>query len=87
MSWRFPETKYVNINTSRMQITHILSEANEVKDAIHCAESQERTDEEIADLMHSCETYFRIRQNEGADIHQIFSRVVGKNMVRGYYDD
>lgn len=87
MSWRFPETKFVNINTIRKQIPHILSEANEVKDTIQCAEPQKRTDEEVADLMHSCETYFRIRQREGADIHQIFSRIVEKNRHRGYYDD
>lgn len=83
MSWRFPPVKFVDINTVNKQLEHVQSEAMEVRYALY----QHRIDEEMADLLHSCETYFRIRQREGSDIHQIFNQVVEKNRARGYYDD
>lgn len=83
MAWRFPEVKFVRTNTKEEQVGHILSEAVEVYYALL---DKKGLDEEMADLLHSCETYFRIRQREGCDVHKVFSRVIEKNRKRGYYE-
>ncbi|MEG6615367.1 hypothetical protein V6C27_02840 [Peptococcaceae bacterium 1198_IL3148] len=48
--------------------------------------SRQRVDEEMADLLHSAETYFRIREREGLDVPATFRSVVRKNQSRGYYE-
>lgn len=82
VNWIFPEVKFVQENNSAKQAIHVFSEAEEAR-AEFC---QEKLDEEMADLLHSCETYFRIRQKEGLDIYKQFKSVITKNAMRGYYD-
>ncbi|ABO51122.1 hypothetical protein Dred_2612 [Desulforamulus reducens MI-1] len=82
-SYAFPAVKFVASNSVPKQLFHIVSELIEVANATQ--ENQNRTDEEMADLLHSCETYFRIREREGVDVRHIFLKVIKKNIVRDYY--
>lgn len=86
MNGHFPKAKFVQEVSSRKQITHALGEICEVYDALTENEPIQRIDEEMADLLHSCETYFHIRELEGADVAAIFAGVVEKNWARGYYE-
>lgn len=92
MKGHFPAVKFAIINTPEKQMSHVLSEAREVE-----SESYDdfgfsnkdvewaKVDEEMADLLHSCETYFRIREREGLNVDELFANVVEKNRKRGYY--
>ena len=85
--WRFPEIKFTRKNGSGKQITHVLNEAMEVCNELSAKEfNQENIDMEMADLYHSAETYFRIRQREGVSVEEIFRGVIAKNKARGYYN-
>ncbi len=81
MKGHFPVIRFVRENSIYEQLMHVQSEAIEVKYALY----QHRVDEEMADLLHSCETYFRIREREGLDVEATFAKVVEKNSRRGYY--
>ena len=81
MKGHFPQIKFVKINSRYKQVIHVLSESKEVSGA----KGDHELDMEIADLLHSCETYFRIRENEGLDVEALFRKIVEKNQVRGYY--
>lgn len=85
LNGHFPEARFVRENNNLEQLDHVASEAKEVADVIVSNEI-EKVDEEMADLLHSCETYFKIRELEGADIEAIFASVVKKNRARGYYE-
>ena len=64
---------------------HICSEAIEFLKEILCGD-MDKADIEAADLYHSIETYFRIRENEGVDLGAVFGAVIRKNEERGYYE-
>jgi NTP pyrophosphatase (non-canonical NTP hydrolase) len=86
-TWRFPEVKFANTNNSYEQAEHVIAEALEVLAEI-CEGKIDwhKVDMEMADLLHSCETYFRIREREGTDNTKTFDAVIAKNRARGYYD-
>lgn len=86
LNGHFPEAKFVREASAARQLEHVISETIEVAIARINHERINRVDEEMADLLHSCETYFRIRELEGVDIAAIFEAVVEKNRARGYYE-
>jgi len=79
--YAFPKANFADNNTLDEQLTHIKSEFVEAMKA----EGMGERDEELMDLWHSIETYFRMRQNQGIDVHAVAAAVVGKNAERGYY--
>lgn len=83
-SYNFPEAKFARLNNDEEQITHILSEANEVAEAVLFGTN---VDLELADLTHSLETYWRKKERlyGPAHVNAIFDRVISKNNARGYY--
>lgn len=90
MNHNFPETKFVKEDYTYGQIKHILSEADEVRELFDHHREGSITSEknamgifdEIADLMHSCESLCRMLPKEMEDARQ---RVIQKNRDRGYY--
>ena len=87
VSYNFPATTFARINDQVEQLSHVMSEINEVRDAIKNNESAERIDEELVDLFHSLETLFRIYQRELGDeyVEDLFAQIEDKNRERGYY--
>lgn len=85
LTFNFPETRFVAENTLGQQIDHIMSEAEEVVAAAEI--SNEAVEEELADLTHSLETFWRKMQLERGEeyVEELFDRVEEKNRVRGYY--
>lgn len=83
--YNWPETRFVHENTPGQQIDHILSEVDEVIEA--GPESNERIEEELADLHHSLETFWRmLEESKGQDyVQALFARTKAKNAERGYY--
>lgn len=85
--YNFPETIFVERNTLGEQIEHVLSEMDEVVEALNAHDGLDEINEELGDLAHSIETLWRII----ADYHgpefleDIFARVEAKNRARGYY--
>jgi len=92
MKYNFPATKFVKTNTIQQQIEHVLSEAQEVKDAFEAAQngtgSVEHLDIELGDLYHSLESLFRIkaRIDGKPDVTLVLQQVFDKNDERGYYE-
>lgn len=84
MTYNFPETIFTKGNTARAQALHVHSEVIEFLKEILCGD-MDKADIEAADLYHSIETYFRIRENEGVDLGAVFGAVTRKNEERGYY--
>lgn len=86
MNYNFPKTKFAEQNTIGQQIEHVLSEVEEVFLAL-LEESNERGDEELADLTHSLETLWRIIAAERGEeyVQQLFEQVIVKNAERNYY--
>ena len=80
--YAFPKSKFVDTNTLEEQEEHIRSEFVETQKA----EGQGEKDIEYMDLWHSLETYFRMRQAQGIDVHAVAAVVIEKNAVRDYYD-
>lgn len=89
IKYNFPATTFVASNTLQQQLRHVLSEMNEVRDAIRNNEGTERIDEELADVYHSLETYFRRMQLDlGAEyVDALFDIIEDKNRDRNYYGD
>lgn len=88
MHFNFPETIFVEKNSSADQIKHVLSEAKEVKAEIDRAGgNMSNVDLEMMDLLHSCETYFRMRTaGLGAKyVRGLIDQVQEKNAARHYY--
>ena len=79
--YSFPKTKFVNENTLDEQFSHIKSEYME---AVRAQGMGER-DEELMDLWHSIESYFRMREAQGVDVMLTRSQTVYKNAQREYY--
>ena len=93
--YNFPATTFAYTNDDREQIGHVLSEAGEVCDALlalaHAESSEELFDhllEEVTDLTHSLETFWRIMERKmGREfVENLFKKVIEKNRTRGYYD-
>lgn len=85
LNFNFPKSRFVAENTLGKQIDHILSEVEEVREAFEI--SNEAVEEELADLTHSLETFWRKMQLERGEeyVEALFDRVEEKNRVRGYY--
>lgn len=83
--YSFPKTKFVTENTIDQQVDHIRSEYVEFQREFTAARMG-LADHELADLYHSIETYFRMRERQGVDIKATFAEVQQKNQDRGYYD-
>lgn len=81
----FPRIKFADTNTADEQVQHIYSEMVEFMKE-HNRDKRGLRDEELMDCWHSIETYFRIRQAQGIDVHAIHTQTIKKNRVRGYYD-
>lgn len=71
-------------NTLVRQYNKILEEVAEFQRAWAMINTA-RVDEEAMDIMHACETYFRIRERQGVDVENIRQQVENKNRNRGYY--
>lgn len=84
MNYTFPETIFVDENTLEQQIEHIKSEFIEFTREIMC-EKLGSADIEAADLYHSLETYFRMREKAGISMDEVTNTVRKKNQGRGYY--
>ncbi|MEW5952647.1 MAG: hypothetical protein AB1815_02655 [Bacillota bacterium] len=80
MNYNFPATRFATENTRLEQFRHIMSEMEEAQEA-----NDVELDEEVMDILHSCETYFRMREAQGIDVGKIKVVVEAKNMARGYY--
>ena len=87
MNWNFPKTKFVDDNDRDHQFEHVVSEVVEVSNAIALQESAGRIDEELMDLFHSLETYWRIQEKERGPEYVAGMRryVTDKNAARDYY--
>jgi hypothetical protein len=83
MNYSFPPTKWVKTGLPTPQLNHILSEVREVEGSEHASMHEL---EEIVDLYHSIETYFRIQEKLGVNVDEVFINVFLKNEVRGYYE-
>jgi hypothetical protein len=89
MKFNFPETIFVAKNSAAEQAAHVLSEAKEVQQEIDKSDGRDITkiDLEMMDLLHSAESYFRLRQQgRGKEyVDGLMNTVIEKNDVRGYY--
>lgn len=88
LEFNFPATRFVRENTTGKQIHHVLSEADEVRRAMSEGEIVDRIMEEVADLTHSLETFWRLMVKDFGEeyVDAIFDRVEAKNRERGYYE-
>jgi hypothetical protein len=82
--WWFPATRFVTENNIEQQAEHIRSEYIEFQREFTAARMG-LADHELADLYHSIETYFRMREKAGIDVRAVFAEVQQKNTDRGYY--
>lgn len=89
--FNWPETIFARRNTPDEQLDHVISEVDEasVLTPSSGAEAEEALHEELADLVHSLETYWRIvgRLRGLGYVRSVFSRVEDKNRARGYYEE
>lgn len=85
MIFNFPEVKFAKTNTVEDQLKHFASECKEIIERIE-NEDFVGTFEEVADMIHSAETLFRIAQRKyQVDPAQVVAKVIKKNLERGYY--
>ncbi|RQW89913.1 MAG: hypothetical protein EHM79_02075 [Geobacter sp.] len=86
--YNFPETIFVRVNTGGQQLDHIMSEVMEVEEAVLDEDGPfDRIIEEMVDLTHSLETYWRIMEAQRGKkyVQKMFARVEAKNRARDYY--
>lgn len=95
----FPQAIFVHSNSAGEQLDHIFSEVDEIQqlgpelaeaeDDVCLKEVRRKVDLEVMDLMHSCQTYLRIRARDlGAQhVAALFAEVLEKNRARGYYEE
>lgn len=79
MHYNFPEIKKKPASLIQ-QLNKIVEEASEA------IKARIERDYEIMDLLHACETYLRMREEQGIDLKKIKDYVIKKNKERGYYD-
>jgi len=85
MHYQFPPVRWADTNTPYQQLEHIREEHGEAWQAMlkgHLGD----VDDEVMDLYHSCETYFRVRERMGIDVDAVLKRTQDKNHDRGHYD-
>lgn len=90
IAFNWPAARFAAESTQGSQIEHVLSEALEVCEALEDpAKTAADVEEELADLHHSIETYWRILQASHGPEHvaAIMARVRDKNRARGYYGE
>ncbi len=91
MIFNFPENIFLEKNSAAEQAKHVLSEAKEVLAEINNSDGRDITkiDLELMDLLHSCETYFRIRTTGRGKkyVQGLIDQVQEKNAERHYYRD
>jgi hypothetical protein len=83
VEYHFPATCFSVTNTICEQLDHLDSEWKEWQAEPLC-------DDELMeawDVIHSMETYLRIRAREGGDVMAAKAAVIAKNKARGYYFD
>jgi hypothetical protein len=90
MRFNFPKVKFADENSVRDQLRHVVSEMFEVIDG-YMGESGHVVvgiEEEVMDLTHSLETFWRIRMRTHGVRHVelLRERVEEKNRLRGYYE-
>lgn len=86
--YNFPETRFARENSPARQLDHVMSEVEEIKaEQINPEAPLEKMIEEIVDLTHSLETYWRILERIfGKEyVAFVFAQVEQKNRDRGYY--
>ncbi|NLZ19360.1 MAG: hypothetical protein GXY24_03715 [Bacteroidales bacterium] len=85
MNYAWPETKFVNKNNMYQQFDHVMSEIDEVNEIGPCGDLN-RLVEELMDLHHSLETYFRILERDISPqyVCRRQAAVLRKNRDRGY---
>lgn len=87
-NWKYPRTKFADMNLAMEQVEHVISEAKEVLGATR----PERALEEVIDLEHSVETLMRIMTDWSIKVYgkdrvpEFREKVIAKNKVRGYYE-
>lgn len=86
MNYNFPKIRFVDENSIDEQLDHLRSELVEAYHAFLSGHMGD-CDMEVADLYHSCETYFRMREKAGVDIEAVRQAVIEKNTNRGYYNE
>jgi len=91
LNYNFPPTIFVDKNTLKKQLAHVLSEAAEVIQA-HIRNDGimvEELEEELMDLTHSLETFWR-KYERGRlgvpSVEKLRAKVERKNRERNYYD-
>ncbi len=82
----FPTARFVEESDLPRQVIHLGSEFVDFCLKLSWGRKT-RADIEAADLYHSIETYFRMREREGLDVEALFKKVENKNQKRGYYHD
>ena len=89
MRYLFPRARFVDTDPKfdERQFLAMKRECNEVGHAISDRESPDRVLEEVFDLLHTCETFLRRKQEEGVDVRIMRVFVEQKNRERGYYTD
>jgi NTP pyrophosphatase (non-canonical NTP hydrolase) len=81
----FPRLRFVDENSIHDQVVHVMSEANEVCDAVIMGESWFRMAEELVDVIASSVTGLRILSEEyGVDVDDVVDHVNAKNAARCY---
>lgn len=81
MRWLFPLIK--TTRTIEEQFNKILDEAKEYKDAL----TEEEKDKEAVDIIHSCETFLRLRfKGREDELEKLIQETILKNTKRGYYE-
>lgn len=84
--YRFPAMKGVDNLTPEDQVEHVLSEANEVVEAVKLKTYYEPM-LELMDVIHSAETMLRTYGCTDTELTLLSNLVIEKNRKRGYYDD
>ena len=85
----FRKIKFGKTKTINEQLHHMLSEADEIREARLEGASEEHTHMEGIDLVISGQTYMDVLEREkGREyVQKLVARVEAKNEARGYYED
>jgi len=89
MKFNFPEIKFAKENCIQDQYEHVRSEEFEAEEEyLWHGNLSDKFFEEMADLTHSIETFWRIveRTKGKPYLDNLFSSIVRKNVERNYYE-
>jgi len=88
VKYQFPRARFVDTSPKfdERQFLAMKRECNEVGHAIADRESPDRILEEVFDLLHTCETFIRRKEEEGVNVEYRRALVEWKNDARGYYE-